>query len=138
MMKILDTDLLIGILRGKKEAVDYAKKLDKEGRQATTVINVFELYYGLYSAKIPLKTRMKRIKGLESLLSRLDIMILEQSDAKLAAEIAGKLRLIGKPIEIRDVLIAAIAINRKLPVVTRNIKHFERIAEINKSLIIKK
>lgn len=39
------------------------------------------------------------MRGSESLLSRLDIMILKENDAKLAGEIAGKLRLIGEPIE---------------------------------------
>ena len=46
---VLGTDLLVALLRGKEAAINYVSGLEKEGQElATTVINLFELYYGAY------------------------------------------------------------------------------------------
>ena len=45
-MQCLDTDLLVAILRGAGEALEEMWQLDREGRNATTSINAFEVFYG--------------------------------------------------------------------------------------------
>jgi len=43
-LKCLDTDLLVGVLRKQEKATRKAEELDKQGRQATTAVNAFELF----------------------------------------------------------------------------------------------
>ena len=53
---IIDTDILIDLLRNKKEAVAFVSKLqDKNFRLSTTVINQFELHYGAHKSRNPEK-----------------------------------------------------------------------------------
>lgn len=48
-MKCLDTDLLVAILRGEREAQEKVLELDAgEVRNSTTAINSFEIFYGAY------------------------------------------------------------------------------------------
>jgi len=79
-MKCIDTAFLIGVLRGRGDAEHKMRELDEEGRQATTSVNAFELFYGAY------KSREKSI-NLErtvSLLDRLDVLPLDlESSQKL-------------------------------------------------------
>ena len=69
-MKCLDTDLLVGILRGQEGAEKKAGLLDQEGRQATTSVSAFELFYGAS------KSRMveESVRESQKLLSRLLVL----------------------------------------------------------------
>ena len=49
--KCLDSDILIDFLRGKEKAVKYIESIRESSRIVTTVINVFELYYGAFKHK---------------------------------------------------------------------------------------
>jgi predicted nucleic acid-binding protein len=49
---IIDTDLLIDLLRNKEEAVIFVTRLEKERViLCTTVINIFELHHGAHKSK---------------------------------------------------------------------------------------
>jgi len=51
---IIDTDILIDLLRNKKEAVAFVSGLEqKKIELATTVINAFELHYGAHKSRQP-------------------------------------------------------------------------------------
>jgi predicted nucleic acid-binding protein len=48
----LDTSILIHNLRGRKETVEFIRKLEDAGTPlSTTTVNSFELYYGAYRSK---------------------------------------------------------------------------------------
>jgi len=125
-LKCLDTDLLIAILRGKQDAYKTAVEIERETKAATTAINAFELFYGANKSQM----KNQNIKETDKLLSKLEVIPLELSSARKAAEISVKLSEKGESIDYRDVMIAAIAIRNDLTMVTRNKAHFGRIKEL--------
>ena len=125
-MKCLDTDLLIAILRGKQDAYNIATQIEQETKPATTSINVFEIYYGAYKSQL----KQENIKETDNLLNKLEIIPLGLSSARKAAEISANSTEKGRPIDYRDTMIAAIAIENDLTLVTRNKVHFGRIKNL--------
>lgn len=122
-MNCLDTDLLVGILRGSGDTRKIMERLDEEGVQFTTSINVFELFVGAFLSR----KRDTNLRSVESLLAKLSIIELDAETAKLAGLVAARLKQRGVGIDFRDVLIAAIALSHDLTIITRNVRHFSRI-----------
>ncbi len=119
----LDTDFLIDFLRGKKDAVEFIKKNELSKDLATTYINVFELYYGVYKSN----KNLENIRAVILLLNRIETLDFSHESAKKAGEILVKLENEGKIIEFRDLFIGVIALVNNYSIKTNNIKHFERI-----------
>ncbi len=122
-MKCIDTDLLIAILRGKKEAYKTVLELDEEAKEATTAINAFELFFGANRSQ----RRLENVKEAQKILDRLEVVPLDTSSAKRAGEISANLVAKGEPIDFRDAMIAGIALEKDLTLLTRNKAHFSRI-----------
>jgi tRNA(fMet)-specific endonuclease VapC len=122
-LKCLDTDLLVGVLRKQERATRKVEELDKQGRQATTAVSAFELYYGAS------KSRMveENVREASRLLSRLELLPLSIGSAEKAGLLFGALELKGITIEFRDSMIAGIALEHRLPLVTRNKRDYSRI-----------
>lgn len=125
-MKCLDTDLLIAILRGKEEARKKVTDIDEESKGATTSINAFEIFFGANKSA----RRNENVKEASKLLERLIIFPLDLSSSRTAGEISAKLLAKGVTIDYRDAMIAAIAIENDLTLVTRNTSHFNRIKNL--------
>ncbi|PKL53208.1 MAG: PIN domain nuclease [Candidatus Methanoperedenaceae archaeon HGW-Methanoperedenaceae-1] len=117
---VLDSDFLISILRGKGISEITVDMIEDP---KTTMINVFELYYGAIRSIKP----DKAISETNSLLKSIDILDFDRSAAVKAADIHAKLMISGNSLDIQDVLIAGIVISNKEELVTRNINHFSRI-----------
>ncbi|EZQ10224.1 twitching motility protein PilT [Candidatus Acidianus copahuensis] len=115
--KCLDTDMLIDFLRGKKEAVNYIEK-NKGFSLKTTVVNLFELYYGSF-------LRGKGKEEVDALKDALDI--LEFRYPEEAGKEFAELSKNGEIIDVRDLLIGVIARENGCTIVTGNAKHFSRI-----------
>jgi len=60
-------------------------------------------------------------------LSRFPLIVPDHSIAWQASRISRSLRASGAPIGDHDVWVAATAMNREIPLVTRNTRHFQRI-----------
>jgi hypothetical protein len=71
-----------------------------------------------------------RVGVTDKLLVELEIVPLEFSSARKAAEISGRLAERGQLIDYRDVMIAAVAVVNDLTLVTRNSAHFRRVKEL--------
>jgi tRNA(fMet)-specific endonuclease VapC len=125
-VKCLDTDLLIAILRGKEEARSIVSEIDEEAKGATTAINSFEIFFGANKSSM----KNENVKEALKLLSRLEVIPLDLSSSRKAAEISAKLAAKGEPIDYRDAMIAGIAIENDLTLVTRNKSHFSRIKNL--------
>jgi len=125
-MKCLDTDLLVAILRGKQEAQKIVEELDIESKAGTTSVNAFEIYYGAEkSAK-----KNDNLREATKLLERLATLPLDLPSSRKAAEISAALATKGETIDFRDAMIAAIAVENSLTLVTRNKSHFKRIKDL--------
>jgi tRNA(fMet)-specific endonuclease VapC len=122
-LKCLDTDLLVGVLRKQERATRKVEELDKQGRQATTAVNAFELFYGASKSKMV----EENIRETSRLLSRLELLPLTIRSAEKSGLLFGALELKGLPIEFRDSMIAGIALEHGLALVTRNKRDYSRI-----------
>ncbi len=122
-MRCIDTDFLVAVLRGKKEAQNRMDDLDREGRQATTSVSAFELFYGAYKSE----ESENNLEKTNALLSRMDVLPLDVSSSDKAGKILADLAKEGGLIDFRDALIAGISVANSLPIMTRNKDHFSRI-----------
>ena len=121
-MKCLDSDLLVAILRGKREAYKIAAELDEESK-ATTAVNAFELFLGANKSD----RRNENVSEVQKLLNKLEIVPLDMASAKQAGTLFADLMAKGKAIDYRDAMIAGIALENNLTLLTRNKTHFSRI-----------
>jgi len=105
--------------------------LDRQPKESvwTTSINVYELRFGIEFLAVGRKRR-----NLEAALDRLlqyaldsRVLPFDRAAADAAGMIAAKQRRGGRPMEIRDVQIAGIAVARKATLATRNAKHFHEV-----------
>ena len=87
---------------------------------ATTVISCFELWQwdGLNA---------KEEQRLRDFLKTMIIRPFTQREAEIAGEIQKSLKKKGLEIQSEDSMIAGIALAQQEPLLTRNVKHFERI-----------
>lgn len=126
---LLDTDVFSEILRGRDLAVRRTAEayLRSNGRFTLSVVSVTEIVDGLWRQR--LEAHLSRL--LEQLeVERHEIIPLDFPAAKLAGMIAGDLHRTGQPVGRADPLIAAIALQAQLPLVTGNTKHFARIQDL--------
>jgi predicted nucleic acid-binding protein len=118
-MMVADSDVLIDALRGKEPARDRIARAIESRLLATTSITLFELLSGASSAAEQRKV--------ETLLSALRILPVDDASAITASEIRRKLERRGRGIGMADYLIAGICLSQSLPLMTRNREHFGRI-----------
>jgi predicted nucleic acid-binding protein len=122
-MSVLDTDFLVSLLRGDQEAVRTSKDIREP---KTTIINVFELYYGAEKAGNP----EKALKEVNALIDAMDVLPLDKNACQKSANIQASLDSKGEPIGILDNLIAGVVIASRETLLTHNTKHFSRIADL--------
>jgi len=120
---VIDTDILIDLLRNKEYAVKKINELEKNEELATTDINAFELYFGAYNSRF----KEKNIASTKGLLKAMILFHTHEESMEIAGRIFSEKRAKGKMMEIRDVLIAAIALQNGCRLLTNNRDHFEGI-----------
>ena len=126
-MVLLDTDILIGFLRNNEEAVNkISRLLAKHVILFTTSINTAELYFGAYLSE----KSQENLKAVEKLTKTINIIPFEFNHSKIYGELRSDLQKKGEIINELDIFIATIAIEKDLPIITRNSKHFERIMKL--------
>jgi len=122
----VDTDVIIDYLRGREPGKSAFENWRKKVRVCITSITGFELLLG---ASLSSK-REKRTLEVESLLHQHEILAFTLDAARKAAEKGAQLKEKGTPIEIRDLLNASICLNNKIPILTRNKAHYEKIEDL--------
>jgi predicted nucleic acid-binding protein len=128
-MVILDTDVLIYYLRGRNDSSNKIKNLKKKEESLnTTIFNVAELYKGCYSMKNVAKGLMKVKLVIEALDA---IYLFDNKSAEEYAKISSDLKNRGQLIGVIDELIASICITHQETLYSGNVKHFERIDDLN-------
>lgn len=129
-MIILDTNVLSALMRTPPEAVVVAW-LDQQSADAIwiTTVTLFETRLGL-----SLLPDGRRRQILETAFARLldaelnnRVLPLDSAAALHAATLAAERQRAGRPVDIRDTLIAGIALARGATLATRNIRHFQRL-----------
>jgi tRNA(fMet)-specific endonuclease VapC len=121
---ILDTDIM-SILAHPRCPQTLVRKLQAyQGLLYTTAINWAEISYGL--ARQPkrewLRTRYEQI-----LLPVVTVLPFDSQAAEIYGSLRTTLEVKGEPLADFDLMIAAVALQYQLPLVTGNLRHFERI-----------
>lgn len=123
---LLDSTVLIDLLRGYKPTIEKIKYLEEECEPlVTTTITVFEIIQG-----IPKNVSEKKMEEVENLFKTLNVLPFDIDSANNAGEIQRTLKNSGKIIDPEDAMIAGIAKKHNEPILTRNLKHYQRIKEI--------
>jgi len=130
-MIILDTSACIDYLNGNKQL----KKLisDQENLIHITSITVYEINIGLEKTKrkISEKRYKELYKAWLEFINGMEIFSLGFKEAEKAAKIYDLLEAEGLRIDDNDILIAGIMLTNGIKkIITKNVKHFERIKEI--------
>jgi tRNA(fMet)-specific endonuclease VapC len=130
---LLDTDAFSEVIKAKnvtvrKNASTYRRV---HGRYTISVITVMEMVSGYRRMN-----RRDQAQRLVAGLSAEEVLPFEHDSAVLAGEIFGELQRSGQPIGRGDPMIAAIAVQDDLVLVTGNTKHFDRIRQLGFPLSI--
>jgi predicted nucleic acid-binding protein len=116
---LVDTSLVIEYLRSQNRPNSSFIKLFRTNELCLSAISIFELYNGA--------TTESKKEDIEVLLNEIERIEFNSETARTASDIYRSLRSKNKLIEFRDILIGATAILYNIPIATLNIKHFERI-----------
>jgi predicted nucleic acid-binding protein len=128
---ILDTNVLSALMRRVPDAV-VVSWLDQQPPASvwTTAINVLEIRYGL--AILPAgKRRTSLIQTFEILITRVidnRVAPLDLAAAERAAQLMAARHRAGRPGDLRDTLVGAIALAHRATLATRNTRHFEDLS----------
>jgi len=125
-LAILDTDILVSLLKGDSDATEKIRTLEDRGEQlSTTIVTAYELLKGAY---ISSRSDENLVKVRDSILN-LQVLDLSLVACEEAAKIYKQLKEKGELIGEFDILIAAITRSHDEMLVTRD-EHFRSIKEI--------
>ena len=128
---VLDTDTLSELSRGslpvREQALAY---LARFGRLTITTVTVFERLRGYRAALHAGKPFESQMHAFEALVGNSIVLPFDEEAASVAAEIWARASRPQRR-QVGDILIAAIAVSRQMPLVTRNRKDFEGLAKIS-------
>lgn len=120
-MILVDSDLWIDFFAGADPGASAVERLLHQRQAVLSVITAFELLCGV---------RGKKTAQLEELFRVVPSIDLTPGAARFAADHYRKLRRGGSLIGNQDLLLAGTALEFQLPLLTRNRRHFERIARL--------
>ena len=123
MTYTLDTNAVAAILREDQPFIRrVAAAVDRRDRVTLNAVSYFETKRGLVA---PMFSRKLKIFG--RFVGRFEMLPLDLVALDISADIYADLRRKGTPLEDADILVAGIALAHDAVLVTRNLKHFERI-----------
>ncbi|MEZ4827621.1 MAG: type II toxin-antitoxin system VapC family toxin [Bacteroidia bacterium] len=124
---MLDTDTISFYFRNHKSVVSHLDEyLIEFGFVNLSVVTYYEIMNGLY-----FKDAQKQLEKFERFAELNEILPMTQKAAKKAAQIFSALRKNGVSIGHNEVMIAAIAIENDLKLITNNENHFRMIADLD-------
>ena len=116
---LLDTVAAVALLNGDP---GMDKILDEESDLFLSVVTLGELYFG---AEKSVRVEENRRK-VDVIAQRYEVHYLDNATARLYGQITRSLRAKGRPIPQNDVWIAAVAVQHKLTLLTRD-EHFKEV-----------
>ena len=124
-MIVLDTNILVEILRKNDRGKQWLDFLKTKSITFTS-ISSYELFLG---AKLSSKQN-ENMQAVQKLVQKYAILPFSVKSSYIAGELQAKLQNQGNKIDLRDLYIAAIALEHHLPVATDNIKHFNHVENL--------
>ncbi|SRR6266496_6326376 len=125
-MIILDTNVLSALMRSAPETkvVDWLNAQPRSSIWITS-ITALEVRFGLQIMAVGRK-RKALFQAFEALLETIDhrIAAFDAAAAEHAGNLMARRQKAGRPVELRDTMIAGIALSRRATLATRNVAHF--------------
>lgn len=121
---ILDTNALSAFIDGDPA---LGARLSVESHPSIPVIVLGEFRYGISGSR----HRNQYEQWLEDHLADFEILPVTDATAIVYARLRGSLKKIGRPIPANDVWIAALALQHRLPVLSRD-EHFDAIPDLRR------
>ena len=119
---LVDTSILIDFFRKSDKVNSRLMKLvTGDAHFCISAITEFEIYTG---------TPQNQIDYWEDFLFRTQVLAFDKEIARTAVDINKTLKKQRKLIGMADLFIATTAVHYSLPLVTLNVKHFERVDEL--------
>jgi tRNA(fMet)-specific endonuclease VapC len=123
---LLDTDILSYFFKGNPGVVAKAEEyIGKFGVIGISMITYYEIISGLMA-----KNATKQLEVFKEFTAENKIYPLTEASIQISADLYAHLRKAGTPVDDLDLLIAGIALENKLVLVTNNEKHFARVKEL--------
>ena len=123
---LIDTDILSFYFKGDTRVIERFRRYLKEFDQINlSLITYYEIIAGL-----KFKKAEKQLLDFEEFIRNNTIIHLSEESAKISGEIYAELRQSGITIGTSDILIAGIAIENGLTLITNNEKHYEPIQRL--------
>jgi predicted nucleic acid-binding protein len=120
-MTILDTDLIVALLKGTPDAIQKITSIEEKGETiSTTIVTVYELLKGAYLSR----RCEENLAKVTDTISNMQILDLTFNACQEAAKIYKDLKNKGTMVGEFDILIAAITRTNNQDLVTRD-EHFE-------------
>lgn len=127
MRYLLDSDWVADWLKGRLEAKKLVSSFTPEDEIFISLITYGEIYEGIYFGNDSETAEV----SFRKLLRFVDVLPLNRDILRRFARIRGDLRRKGQLIADLDLLIASTALQYGFTLMTRNLKHFERIPELH-------
>jgi tRNA(fMet)-specific endonuclease VapC len=125
---LLDTDILSEIIKGIDLTVTRNAAAYYQAFGQFTLSEIVQGFQKNQSAR--------KLQSFMALVAAEEVIDFDQADGALAGRIAGELDRTGRPIGAADSMIAAIALNHGLELVTGNTAHFHRIQQLGYPLTL--
>ena len=122
MKYLVDSDWIVDCLRGDRPSIQTLSQIASQGL-AVSIISVAEIYEGVYGQSDP-QTHMETFR---TFLRAFTTLTLTDATVDRFAQLRARLRREGRAPPDFDLLIGATALEHGLAVVTRNVRHFNRI-----------
>ena len=129
MAFLFDTDAISEVLRPRPKPayIQWLSAIPRE-EQFTSAVVIGELYKGAYRSK----NQSRHLKNIANrILPALTVLPYDTAVAKIFGQIRAHLENTGQILPDADIQIAATARYHDLELVTGNIRHFERIPNLN-------
>jgi predicted nucleic acid-binding protein len=122
---LIDSDILIYFLKGKQEVIQKLSQIPIDDLYISR-INYTELICGAYnSSKIE-----QNLKVIEPFLDNFKVLEFTKASSLIFAKEKARLKISGNIIADMDLMIASIAIENDCTLISNNIKHFDRVQNL--------
>jgi len=120
---IIDTDILSYYFKGNQTVIkNFEKYLQDFDLIEISIITYYEITGGLMA-----KNALKQLNIFQDFVDQNIVIPMTENSAKISAELYSTLRQQGNTVDDIDLLIAGIAIDNDLTLITNNENHFNRI-----------
>jgi tRNA(fMet)-specific endonuclease VapC len=124
---LIDTDILSYYFKGDENVIKNLKTyLETYDLIEISIVTYYEIFSGLLASN-----SLKKLEIFESFANENIVIPLTEESCKISAKLYSNLKNEGNIIDDIDLLIAGIAIENEMILVTNNEKHFNRIPDLN-------